>query len=412
MNSKRFSKITKIYLSLLATSLLFLSGTGAVKVYAADDIDIYITDNEISQNISFENYLISNTNPLNISTGDWLTPYNDPQYKITIQLAVKKISEQTVDEYLYDDTWYANTTGDRIRYHSKRVEGTYRLYALTKVVRPGTYIPDDDTDAYQQEYERYVNHDIIMKIRPNYFTVIPAITAQYKYSYPNNSREYYIYEAGVINSSLQSSLLNTYLQEIVSVDSDIYIKITDGYQFHDLGLTVTMIDQYSIMEQSQYTTVPDKYVVRTMMPWNITYNGALYDSTKCKFVEKGQAVYLTNDQLEAILSGSGSGSGSGGTITPEEEQQLADQQEKISDAQDQIAEYNELEQQLTTDATDALENWDMQADTGLYWDPKFIRTANWVRERYSDMVDGTPIETMLLTSMAIGIILWIIGRRN
>lgn len=100
------------------------------------------------------------------------------------------------------------------------------------------------------------------------------------------------------------------------------------------------------------------------------------------------------------------------TASESDQEKLQEQEDKITNAQEQMNEYNELKEELSNNANEALQNWDIENDTQFLYDQKFVNTANWIRARYSDMIDGTPFETVLLLSMTIGIIVWIIGRRN
>lgn len=103
-------------------------------------------------------------------------------------------------------------------------------------------------------------------------------------------------------------------------------------------------------------------------------------------------------------------SGNSESIGTEDQDKLAEQQQTIKDAQDQVAEYDELEQQLVNDNSETLDELDFTQSSEILTVNSFTATSNWVRTRYAEMINGTPFEAVLLLSLAIGFALYVIGR--
>lgn len=128
------------------------------------------------------------------------------------------------------------------------------------------------------------------------------------------------------------------------------------------------------------------------------------------YLKKGSEVYMNGQLVDDGGSGGGGSVDVTNPVTPEQEEQLTEQNEKLTNAQEQVADYEELEQQLVADNSETLDNVDFTSSSAIFSMQSFALTANWVKARYTEMIGGSPFESVLLLSLAIGFALYVIGR--
>lgn len=115
------------------------------------------------------------------------------------------------------------------------------------------------------------------------------------------------------------------------------------------------------------------------------------------------------DTPKQLTTTGGGDLGTGGT-----QEEIDANNDKIQDAQNQIAEYQEQESELIEDNASAIDNFmNTKVDAiqdGITNHIQMVRSAQWVRTKFGQLISNTPFESYLEITLLIGVALYIIGK--
>lgn len=216
------------------------------------------------------------------------------------------------------------------------------------------------------------------------------------------------------NISTDNDTLNRYLKDInISIPSGelsilLYRPMSNTYVSSPITIQIPS-QTVQVTDHDTYYTIPSlKQRIAEKLFINNQYELQVPDNA-FSFTE---SILSGNDYKFLFANSSNNNQGSEQQPDLEQQQKLEEANENIQSAQDKIQEYEELEQELISDNADNLDDLDMTNNTQILQRPDFLSTANWVKNRYEEMITNTPFEPMIMLSLSIGLALYVLGRIN